>query len=753
MTIAPGSRLGPYEIVSLIGAGGMGEVYKAQDTRLKRLVALKLLPPELTRDEPAKQRFLQEARAASALDHPNICTIHEINETPDGQLYLVMAYYEGETLKEKIERGPLPLDEAVDIAIQIGQGLAEAHAAGVVHRDIKPANVMLTKGAQVKIVDFGLAKLAGQVGLTQTGKALGTVAYMSPEQARGHEVDHGADLWSLGVVLYEMLAGRRPFPGEHAQSVVYAILNAEVPPLPSARAEVPADLARAVGRALTKLRGDRQGSAEELVAELRAVKRAREGHATAEPVGEKAVPSIAVLPFANMSADPEQEYFCEGIAEELIDALARLEGLRVVARTSAFQFRGQGHDLRQIGEKLKVKTVLEGSVRKAGTRLRINAQLINAEDGYHLWSERYDRKMDDVFAVQDEIARSVVEKLKVKLLGAVEATLVTRPTRNLEAYHLYLRGRHHSLKLTADAFVKSLECFAQAVSEEPAYAQAHAGIAMVHAISAVLGFVAPQGVMRKAREAALHALDLGETVADAHAALGLVLNYHDWDWPGAEREYRRALELNPSDTQARAYHAMLLGCEGRADAAIAEARQAVARDPLDLFSNYVLALVLVCARRFDAAIRQSHLTIELSPGFYLPYCSLAWAAGATGQSREAVAALRQAVVCAQGDLFSQGYLGWALGLAGEKDEAQAILSRLKQRRTEGYFSAFLIAVVLVGLGEHDQAVEWSLQASEDRDGLLPFLHEFAPFDPIRSDPRFQDLLRRMNFPQSAPSRL
>ena len=454
-----------------------------------------------------------------------------------------------------------------------------------------------------------------------------------------------------------------------------------------------------------------------------------------------------------MSADPEQEYFCEGIAEELIDALARLEGLRVVARTSAFQFRGQGHDLRQIGEKLKVKTVLEGSVRKAGTRLRINAQLINAEDGYHLWSERYDRKMDDVFAVQDEIARSVVEKLKVKLLGAVEATLVTRPTRNLEAYHLYLRGRHHSLKLTADAFVKSLECFSQAVSEEPAYAQAHAGIAMVHAISAVLGFVAPQGVMRKAREAALHALDLGETVADAHAALGLVLNYHDWDWPGAEREYRRALELNPSDTQARAYHAMLLGCEGRADAAIAEATQAVARDPLDLFSNYVLALVLVCARRFDAAIRQSHLTIELSPGFYLPYCSLAWAAGATGQSREAVAALRQAVVCAQGDLFSQGYLGWALGLAGEKDEAQAILSRLKQRRTEGYFSAFLIAVVLVGLGEHDQPVEWSLQASEDRDGLLPFLHEFAPFDHIRSDPRFQDLLRRMNFPQSAPSRL
>ena len=736
MFLAPGSTLGPYEIRSQLGQGGMGVVYLAQDPRLDRLVAIKVLPPDLTRDVTAKRRFLQEAKAASALDHPNICTIHEINETADGQLYLVMAHYEGETLKEQIARGPLAVVDTIDIATQVGQGLSEAHGAGIVHRDIKPANLLVTKSGTVKILDLGLAKLAGSEGVTRTGTTVGTVEYMSPEQARGQAVDHRTDIWALGVVIYETLTGQQPFRGDNLLAIAKAIQGSATPTLTGAGAA----LNGIVGRALSKSQLQRYRAVTDMLDELRRITRP-----TSE-AGQLDVPSVAVLPFRNMSADPEQEYFCEGMAEEIIDALARLEGLRVVARTSAFQFKGQSPDLREVGEKLRVKTVLEGSVRKARNRLRINAELINAEDGYHLWSERYDREMDDVFAVQDEIARSVVEKLKVQLLGAVDTTLVTRRTRNLESYHLYLRGRHHFLMFTADAFMKSQECFAQAVSKEPTYAQAHAGIAMVHAASAVLSFVAPPRVMHKAKEAALHALDLDETVADAHAALGLVLHNHDWDWPGAEREYRRALALNPGDTLARAYHAHLLACQGRADAAIAEARQAVTLNPLDLFSNYALALVLVCARRFEAATQQSHLTIDLSPGFYLPYCSLAWAAGATGQYREAVAALRHAVVCAPGDPFSQGYLGWALGLAGEKEEAQAILSRLKQRRTEAYYSAYLVAVVLVGLGEQDQAVEWLLKAFGDRDGMLPWVHEFPHFDPLRADPRFQALLRQMNFP-------
>ena len=421
----------------------MGVVYEATDPRLKRTVAIKLLRPDLTRDETAKQRFLQEAQAASALDHPNICTIHEINETDDGQLYLVMAHYEGETLKERIARGPVKLDDAIDIAMQVGQGLAEAHGAGIVHRDIKPANLLVTKTGVVKILDFGLAKLAGTEGVTQTGTTVGTVAYMSPEQARGQEVDHRTDIWSLGVVLYEMLAGTPPFQGENLLSISNAILEKEQTSLTGSSSSAQG----VITRALYKDRAQRFRAVTDLLGELRKLQSSTDAP-TVVTAAQPEVPSIAVLPFANMSADPEQDYFCEGLAEELIDALARLENLRVVSRTSAFQFRGKGHNLQQVAEQLKVKTILEGSVRKAGNRLRVNAQLINAEDGYHLWSERYDRDMDDVFAVQDEIARMVVEKLKVKLLGAADAPIVTRPTDNLEAYQLILKGRYHLLRVT-----------------------------------------------------------------------------------------------------------------------------------------------------------------------------------------------------------------------------------------------------------------------------------------------------------------
>ena len=749
MSLTSGATLGPYAMLAELGRGGMGVVYTAHDPRLDRRVAIKVLPPDLTRDDTAKRRFLQEAKAASALDHPNICTIHEINETDDGQIYLVMACYEGETLKQWIERGALALDEAVDIATQVGQGLAEAHGAGIVHRDIKPANLLIAKGGVVKILDFGLAKLAGTEGVTQTGTTVGTVAYMSPEQARGEEVDHRTDIWSLGVVLYEMLTGQQPFQGENLLAISNAILEQEPASLTRLRTGTSPALARVVTRSLTNSRDGRYQSVADLLTELRAVKASVQAPTGATAVSQSDVPSIAVLPFADMSPQKDQDYFCEGMAEELIDALARLDGLRVVARTSAFQFRGKGHDLREVGEKLNVKTVLEGSVRKAGNRLRINAQLISTDDGYHLWSERYDRDMEDVFAVQDEIAQSVVEKLKVKLLGVADEPLVKRLTDNLEAYNLWLKGRYYSGRASGGTLEKSLACFTQALALEPTYAQAHAGIAVTQSMRAVLSFARPRQVMPMAKEAALKALAIDETVADGHFALALVLDYDEWNWPEAEQEYRRALELNPADTLAQVAYGQLLGRLGRADAGIAECRHAVERDPLSLLNRYNLALVFCLSRRFDAALTEARAAVELEPTYQLFYSDLGWALAGLGRYGEAVEALTQATILAPGDPRSEGYRGWALGLAGQRQEARLILGNLERRRSHEYFSAFLMAHVSLGLGDQEQAIAWLQTATEERDALLPYLNEWFAVDPLRADPRFQALLRRMNFPETA----
>jgi eukaryotic-like serine/threonine-protein kinase len=731
-----GKTISHYKILEKLGEGGMGVVYKAQDTKLDRIVALKFLPPHLLYDAEAKARFEHEAKAASSLSHTNITTIHEIDEF-EGQMFIVMEYCEGKTLKEVIEKETPSIKKVLDIGIQVCEGLAIAHEKGIVHRDIKSNNIMLTPRGQVKIMDFGLAKLRGVSKLTKTGTTLGTMYYMSPEQVQGMEVDQRSDIFSFGVVLYEMITGQLPFKGEHEAAIIYSIINETPEPLARYKANAPEELQRIVDKTLEKNREMRYQQIDELRADLKKLSKGVES-----PL-KKQLPSIAVLPFTNLSADKEQEYFCDGMAEEIINALTQVEGLRVVARTSAFSFRGKEIDIREIGRKLNVETLLEGSVRKVGGRVRITAQLINVNDGYHLWSERFDRDLADVFAIQDEISMSIVDKLKVNLLKEEKAKLVKRYTDDPEAYSLYLKGRYFWNRRYEGGLQKGIECFQQAIDKDPLYALAYVGIADCYNQFGLWSFLHPKEAYPKAKVACTKALEIDDSLAEAYASLGWIKTFYDWDWAEAEKAFKRGFKLNPNYAAAHYFYGLYLSITGNGVEAIAEVKKSVELDPLCLAHNAVLGISLCWWRQYDEAIEQLHKTLEMDQNFALTYFFLGLTYAGKQRWKEAIVSLQKSVNLWQGSPIAVGYLGFAYGMSGQDDEALSMLDQLSKLSQQRYVSSLYKALIYGGLGKKDQAFVYLDKAYDERDSWMVSLKTASFMDTFRSHPRYEALIKKM----------
>ncbi len=752
-----GRKISHYRIQEQLGRGGMAVVYLAEDTWLRRQVAMKFLPLGMLDETTARRRFFQEAQSASALDHPNICTIYEIDETPEGQLFIVMAYYPGETLDRRIARGAMPVSEAVDVAIQAAHGLGAAHKHGIVHRDVKPANLMITPDRVVKILDFGVAKLGSTPDpgdrLTQEGTAVGTVTYMSPEQVRGLGVDHRSDLWSLGVVFYEMLTGKVPFRGDSHMAALHSILHEEIEPIDNLGDGDRGNLDLILDSALAKETSDRYQDATEMLNELHVLRQASTSvtlitpaypPASLPPQQSDGESSVGVLPFADLSAEQDQEYFCCGMAEELINLLTRVPGLRVASRTSAFQFLGRSEDIRKIGRKLNVDWVLEGSVRKAGSRLRISAQLTKVADGYHLWSSRYDRELRDLFDIQDEIAAEIAEALETTLIKAPPRTTAGRDTASLEAYNLYLKGRFCWNKRTEDDLHKGIGYFQQALESNPDYSRAYAGLADSYAILGIYGAARPRDVMPRAKAYGEQALALNPNQAEVYTALGCVRANYDWDFAGARQDFRRGLELDPNYATTHQWYAMNcllpLGYVAQAGEALKRAQQL---DPLSPAIQISLGLLYFYSRRYREATEAYRTCIDMDGSFAMAHCFLAQAYEQVGMYDEAVKEHKQAARLSGGSLEITSALAHTYGRMGQTQRAEELLDALRTTATLRYVAPTLFACCYTGLGRIAEALDALDDAVEARAADLVWTHVRPYFDPLRGETRFQELLERI----------
>jgi len=778
-----GQLISRYRVLEKLGEGGMGVVYLAHDTELDRKIALKFLPLHDTADAETKARFKREAKAVAALNHPNIVTIHDIGER-DGKSYMAMEYVDGESLKEMLDKQEFPIDKIIDIVCQICEGLSQAHKKGIVHRDIKPANILLDSEERVKIADFGLAQLIDITKVTKESSTVGTPSYMSPEQIMNSNVDNRSDIFSLGIIVYELLTGHLPFEGQYEAAVSYSILHEEPEPLARYKTGVPDELQRLVDKALHKDPETRYQHIDELLVDLKSLRKQLEAgimgerptkvrpsqkkrhslylgvvgflimlilvafyfwqRPTQNPPGQASLNRnrIAVLPLTNISPNKEDEYFVDGMAEELITKLSKITGLRVIARTSVMQYKETTKSITQISEELNVTNILEGSVRKADNRLRITLQLIDTQTQEHRWAQDYDRELRDVFAIQSNVAQQVADALKIELLAGERRQLKEQATDDFEAYKLYLRGRDQLRYFNENNMKKALAYFKEAIEIDPTYAEAYAGLGdCYYNLSSI--YLPPEEAMPKAMAAAKRALKIDNSLAEAHAMLAAVRAFYHWDWVPAEKEFKKAIELNPSYTAARHYYGVYLTVHGRFEEAIFQLSQAHQLDPLSLSIEMTAVLPYYYGRQYDQAIKMVKKINQSEPDFYAPYGILGLSHLQLGAIPNAVANFEKAIELNGAPGFL-GYLGYVYVKAGMTDNAQRILKDLLARRAKGeYIRPDQIALIYIGLGNKDQAFEWLEKDYDERIEELILLKVDPLYDSVRTDERFIGLLKRM----------
>ena len=757
-----------YRIIKLIGSGGMGEVYLAEDSRLGRQVALKFLPASYQYDSDRRTRFLKEARAASVLRSPNIAAIYDIGEH-DGAMFIAMEYVDGEVLSQRIDRRTLPTKDVIDIAMQTADALDEAHRAGIIHRDVKSSNLIVTERGMVKMLDFGLVKLVEENipvdsadptvaigGQTAVGVVLGTVSYMSPEQALGRDLDPRSDLFSFGIVLYEMLTGRLPFEGASPTEIVDSIIHKEPVAIARYNYDVPPELERIVRRCLEKDRDRRYQTAREVWTDLHNLRRDADSGASTSPPSvrksqtsrrsrsRKAIDSLAILPLINEGGDPDTEYLSDGITESIINSLSQLPKLRVMARSTVFRYKGRDIDPKRVGEELGVRATFTGRVLQRSDVLIIKAELVDAADGTHLWGEQYNRPLSDLFSIEAEISKEISDKLRLKLSGSQKKQLTKRYTENTRAYQHYLKGRFYWNKRTAEGLTKGIEYFKQAIEIDPAYALAFAGLADSYNILASYSALAPREAFPRSKNAATRALELDDKLAEAHTSLAFAKFGYDWDWPGAEREFKQAIHLNPGYSYAYNFYSVLLAALGRFEEALTRARNAQELDPLSLPINTNVGWLLYLARRYDEAILQYQKAIELDDGFALAHRRLAQTYQQVQRYSDAAAEFRKSWALSGDDdvelLTARGHF---YATVGDIAKVQEILKQLEEFAKTSYVPSYLIARIYLGLGERDRAFELLEKALDERYGYLAYLDVEPMFDTVRDDPRFSDLAHRV----------